>query len=48
MCNINKYWEKENSSVVTRGRGEAGRGDTVKGSTYVMTVKKYCTTEISH
>ena len=39
MWNINKYWDKENSSVVTRGRGVGG-SQGVAGSTYVVTVKK--------
>ena len=33
MWNINKYWDKENSSVVTRGRegGTGGEGEHLCG-----------------
>ena len=40
MWNINKHMDRENSSVLTRGRGVAGGGQGVKGSTYVVTDKK--------
>ena len=40
MWNINKQMDKENSSMVTRGRGAGGVVTWVKGSTYVVTVKK--------
>ena len=39
MWKINKYTDKENSSVVTRGRGPGVRAQGVRGNTYMVTDK---------